>query len=114
MKGREVMGFAIWMISTWGCAALFLGIGVFAGSREEPMWFWSGSTVPSEKVRDIPEYNEANARMWKIYSVPYWICGPVFYLSEIMAAAILILACLVGTVWLIWRYRQIEKEYVMK
>ena len=82
MKGREVMGFAIWMISTWGCAALFLGIGVFAGSREEPMWFWSGSTVPSEKVRDIPEYNKANARMWKIYSVPYWICGPIFYWSR--------------------------------
>ena len=30
MKGREVMGFAIWMISTWGCAALFLGL-VFCG-----------------------------------------------------------------------------------
>ena len=56
-------------------AAFFTGIGVYAMRRKKPMWFYSGSEVKPWQIRDIPAYNRANGKMWKQFSVPFWMCG---------------------------------------
>ena len=82
------------------------------------MGFWSGTTVDPEKVWDLKGYNHANAVMWKCYSIPYWLAfvlSCLGFLGEIyvMAAAVLLgAACVPGLVFLIWRYRVIEKKYI--
>ena len=119
MDGGETAGMIIWLLCTWGCGALFLGIGIYAARREKPMWFWSGSTVDPKTVRDIPAYNRANGRMWTVYSIPYWLGGASVFWGEgtlgwWIGVGLLLLACFPGIGWLIWKYRKIEKEFIQK
>lgn len=101
----------IWLICTWGCAALFTGFSLYARRLKKPMWFWSGSEVPSYKIKDIPAYNKANGIMWSRYSVPFWISGISFFWYRIFAVVLLVLACTVGIIWLIRYYEKISKKY---
>ena len=59
MAGKIIM----WIVC-FGCGALFVGIGVFAWRRKEPMWFYSGTEVDPASITDVPAYNRANAVMW--------------------------------------------------
>ena len=116
---KENIAGAIIMAICCGLSALtFLAIGMHAEKATKPVSFWSGTTVPAEKVRDIPGYNRANAVMWKQFSLPFWaatVLGLLGIWAEAftMASAILLsLACVPGLFFLIWRYRAIEKQYV--
>ena len=70
-------------------------------------------------VVDIPAYNRENSNMWLVYSIPYWISGVVsFFFSAgdfvaMIAVCILMLACIPGLAILIWRYKQIERKYII-
>lgn len=104
----------IWIISSWGCALLFVCIGLYAKHRKKPMWFWSGTTVPEESVSDIPSYNQANCRMWCIYSFPFWIFGISYFIFPIITVILFSIWCTGGIGWLIWYYHQIEKKFIKK
>ena len=118
MDNDSVVGSVIMAPCCGLCAMTFLGIGIWAEKTAKPMGFWSGTTVDPEKVLDLKEYNHANAVMWKSYSVPYWLAfllSCLGFLGEIyvMAAAVLLgVACVPGFVFLIWRYRVIERKYI--
>lgn len=111
-------GTMIMLVCTWGCAALFWFIGRHAQRTEKPAHFWAGTEIDPSQISDIAAYNHANARMWKWYSVPYWISGIVScfgFLGNayiIAGAAILFLACFPGLYFLIRRYRKIERAYI--
>lgn len=107
-----MIGLAIMLICCWGCAALFLGIGLWADRRKTPMNFWAGTEIQPQSVSDIPSYNHANARLWMAYSVPFWLAGVCAFFSDILAGGILLLACFPGLLLLIRGYRGIEKKYV--
>jgi len=49
------------------CAAMFIGIGVYAFRSKKPMHFWSGSEVDPAAIRDIKAYNRANGWMWCVF-----------------------------------------------
>ena len=72
------------------------------------------------KVTDILEYNRANAVMWKIYSIPYWLSGILAclgYFSEIgtyISVAGLGLACVPGLYLLVRQYHKIEKRFILR
>lgn len=104
----------IWIISIWGCAAVFLGLGIYAGKRKEPMKFWAGTTIPPEKVTDITAYNQANSKMWKCYSIPFWVTGISFIWFPTLSAMAMVASATVGTGVLIHHYHKIETEYVLK
>ena len=55
-------GAIIWSIIVFGCAFLFLGIGIYASKREKPMWFYSGTTVDASKISDVKAYNRECGR----------------------------------------------------
>ena len=120
MDKGSLAGTIIMAVCCFGCAALFLGIGVWADRLEKPMHFWSGSTVDPAKVTDLAGYNHANALMWKVYSVPYWVSG-VFsclgYFSRLcfyISLAFLCLACVPGMYLLVRWYLKIEKKYILR
>lgn len=104
-------GQIIWMISVWSCAIIFLSIGIYASQRKEPMWFWSGSTVSNNSIKDIPAYNKENARMWIIYSLPYWICGLAYLWYPKESAIFLMVYVGLGFGGLVGCYLRIEKKY---
>ena len=118
MTGEEIFGVIIMTGIGFLCGALFFGIGIWAERSKKPVHFWTGSTVDPKTVVDIPAYNRENARMWKVYSVPYWLCG-IFALLSIIniqfsaVSHIMIIVATVGIVWLILRYNRICKKYIV-
>ena len=94
----------IWYLTMFGCAALFVGIGVYAKRLETPMWFWSGSQVDPNSITDVLQYNGENARMWFGYSLWFWISGVAWIWNKWVAVVILMLGSTVGIGLLIWTY----------
>ena len=119
MDNESIFGAIIMILCCWSCAALFVGIALHGRKKQTPMGFWSGTSVDSCSVRDIPGYNRENSNMWLIYSVPYWICGMVSFFwgagdfIAIIAVGILMFACIPGLAILIGRYKQIERKYII-
>ena len=101
----------LWWIIVGGCAALFLGIGIYAYRLKTPMWFWSGTAVKAEDITNVPAYNKANGRMWMLYSLWYWASGFVYAVSPLAAVVILMVGSTVGAIGLRFAYRHIEKKY---
>ena len=104
-------GWLVWLISVGGCALAFTGIGIYAYRRKEPMWFWSGSTVRREELTDVKAYNHANGIMWILYSVVHWISTVIYFWYPSIAVTLLVLACTVGLLVLIFVYQKIYKKY---
>ena len=107
------MGAIIWYVTIFGCALLFYGIGIYAKKIDKPMWFWSGSTVDADKITDIKSYNNECSRMWKIYSLWYWISGFAHLISVELAVVILILGCTIGIGILVKTYLHISMNYTI-
>ena len=84
------------------------------------MGFWSGIEVKSEWVKDVPGYNHECAVMWKLYSVPYFLCGILGFLGmfhtafTIAMVILMVLASLVGIIPLIRQYKKIERKYIYR
>ena len=109
----------IFLVTIWGCAALFTGIGVYSLRKKTPMHFWSGSAVDPKTISNVPAYNRANGKMWKQFSVPFWMCG-VLAIGSLwadwcsLAYTILIFAgSVIGGIWLVGRYNRICKKYAV-
>lgn len=107
-------GTIIWSIIVFGCAILFLSIGIYARRREKPMWFYSGTTVDESKISDVKKYNRENSNMWLTYSLWFFASGVVYFFYKWVAVAILVLACTVGIGILVGTYTKIEKKYRVK
>ena len=121
MDKGNLVGTIIMAICCFGCGILFLCIGLHASKAEKPVNFWSGVSVPAEKVSDVLSYNHACAIMWKVYAIPYFIAGVIGCLDfsgdmPIMISSILLFAaaCFPGLPLLIWQYRRIEKKYISR
>lgn len=117
MNGESIFAMIILSFSGFGCGGVFWWIGHWSELRSDPMHFWSGSKVDPEAISDIPAYNRENARMWKLYSIPYWISGLAAIgtgWSDVFAVISLIsitFACTYGIWWLIRSYRNIWNRY---
>ena len=107
-------GAIIWSITVFGCAILFLGMGIYAEKREKPMWFWAGTTVDESKITDVKAYNKENGNMWKLYSLWYFASGIVYFINQVLGVIILVLSCTVGIGILVSTFTRIEKKYKVK
>lgn len=118
MDGKQILGMIIMCAVSFGSGALFFGIGLWAQNKKTPMHFYAGSTIDPKRITDIPSYNEENARMWKIYSLPYFatglmeIAGSYDERLSIAAAVLLFAAGTIGIGWLVWKYKQICSRYM--
>ena len=107
-------GIIIWCITSFGCAILFYGLGVYAEKRKSPMHFWAGTTVDESKITDVKAYNKANARMWKLYSLWYFASWIIYFWNEVISVIILVLSCTLGVGILVATFNRIEKKYKIK
>ena len=117
MEGAQIFGVIMMCFGGFGCGALYFWIGHWAESRKDPMHFYTGTTVDPKTITDVPAYNRENAKMWKQFSVPFWLCGLCafgsIWLESLMTVSIImiVLACTVGIGWLVWKYNRILKTY---
>lgn len=118
MTGKAIVGTVIMAVSCMGSAALFFGIGVWAGRRKTPMHFWAGTEPDPKTVSGIAAYNHENAVMRKGYPIPYWIAGALSLFQAnwcaIAALILLALSCFPGLPLLIRHHQRIEKKYIFR
>ena len=107
-------GAIIGCIVYFGCAILFYCIGIYARRCKKPMWFWSGTEVDPATITDVKQYNNENARMWKLYSLWYVAAGVAAIWNSIVAVIFLALGCTVGMVILVATYNKIHEKYKVK
>lgn len=104
----------IWYLVSFGCAALFFGIGVYAEKLDKPMWFWSGTEVDPAQISDVGQYNHENAVMWKRYALWFVAAGVAELWNSVVALVLLVSGCTVGIALLVYCYGKIEKKYRVK
>ena len=104
----------VWMVIMVPVSALFTGIGIYAMRRKKPMWFWSGSEVRPEEIRDVPAYNRANGWMWIAYSGVFWVSAALSLMNVDAAGAALAAGCLGGIPLLVLAYGRIYARYKAK
>ena len=120
MGNGSVAGAVIMAVCCFGCGLTFDGIALWAKKSSKPVNFWSGTQVDPDKVTDISAYNQANAVMWIVYSIPYWLAGAIGcfgFLGDIFAmvsAILLFFTCFPGAFLLVWQYRKIEVKYLSR
>ena len=120
MDHEAIVGGILTLAISWICGALFYGIGWWSDRKKTPMGFWSGMELKAEWVRDIPAYNHECAIMWKVYSIPYFICGilgllGMFHVYFTVAMVILMVGAIVpGLIFLIRHYKKIELKYISR
>ncbi len=117
MTGEEIFYLIMILGVCFGCGCVFFSMGLWAEKSKKPFGFWTGKEVKPETIRDIPAYNRENGRMWKQYSVPYFLAC-IFAVAGIwlphvkwVPIALIVGACTLGIVWLILRYKRILQKY---
>ena len=101
----------IWYVVNFGCWVLFYLIGIYAGHREKPMWFWAGTEVQETEIRNVPAYNRANGIMWIAFSLVFWTATIVGIWNETIVEHIIGGGCLLGIPALIISWRLIYRKY---
>ena len=120
MEAIDLIGMIIMAICCFGSGIICFSLGYKAEKAEKPVNFWAGKQVDASSISDINGYNHANAVMWKVYSTPYFLAGILSCFScfdeeyMVAGAVFLLLACVPGLILLILRYRQIEKQYIIR
>ena len=114
MDGERILGIVVMIFCSLLCGGIFSGMSLWAKKRKDPMHFYSGTTVDPKRISDVPAYNQANARMWSIYAAPFWLSGIVSFFHLGAAAIIMGVACFPGFLWLIFKYKKICKEYMIR
>ena len=120
MEGERIFGIILMTFVNLMCAGIFYGIGVWAQKRKDPTHFYSGTTVDPKTISDVPAYNRENAKMWKTFSVPFWLSAGCALCSiwaktlMTVCIAFLCFGCTVGIGWLICKYHKILKKYKIR
>ena len=101
----------IWLLIMAPVSLLFTGLGIYAMRRKKPMWFWSGSSVREEDIKDVAAYNRANGIMWLCFSALLWISAILGFLKRESAGPVLLVSCLLSVLLLPVVYGRICKKY---
>ena len=101
----------IWAVIMAPCSLLFTGIGIYAWRRKKPMWFWSGSSVSEDEIRDVKAYNRENGIMWICYSLVFWTSTILGMWNKAGAAVVLAGGCIGGLPLLVIAYNRIYRKY---
>ena len=101
----------IFFIITLGCASLFYCIGIYASKKEEPMSFYSGVEVKTNEITNIKQYNKENAKMWKLFSLWFFISAFLSLFNIMLSSIFLVLGCTLGIIILVRTYTKICEKY---
>ena len=119
VSGDQIFGLIMILGTCFSCGAMVYGIGLWAEKSKKPFGFWTFKEVKGEFISDIPAYNRENGKMWKIYSIPYFLAGFCgiggvwIPLLNVLTICMIISACTFGIGWLIWYYKRISRKYLL-
>ena len=106
-----MLGRILGLISFLMCAFPFLVIGVFNKDSREPFTFWSGDATLKSKVKNVAEYNEEMAVLYKKCAIAFVISGVGWFISPVVGVIMICFDCTLG-IWLVYkRYRKILDLY---
>ena len=98
----------------------FFALGYTAQNKEEPHSLWPGRIIETNGMkRKIKKWNEQVGALLKTYSYLFLLTGLCSFLSQFIPWLYwLVIGCFVilviGTIFLVWRYRELEQEYKIK
>ncbi|MGX8835044.1 hypothetical protein ACWG0P_12665 [Amedibacillus sp. YH-ame6] len=101
------------------CSFLFIGIGIYAMYRKEPMWFYSGSQdeIQEEIFHDVKEYNRKNGYMWILYGIVLMIpplCKSLFSISSVVFLLSYMGIMVFGLIAMMLYWNYLHDQYIMK
>ena len=98
----------------------FFALGYTAKNKEEPHSLWPGKIIETNGMkRRIKQWNEQVSLLLKAYSSLYFITALFSFLSQFISwviwmVAVCLILLVIGTIFLIWRYKELETEYKIK
>lgn len=98
-------------IALFGIAIFIDIIGILAIRDKDPMHFMNGRIVEPEEVRDIPRFNRANAIMWWVFSVIFWVAGALIPAHMEEGIWVIVIGCCVSMFSLPLTYKFLLKKY---
>ena len=115
---EALIGFVI----IFGCGFGINFFGRWAGKQsQKPIGFWAnGNPIDSKSVADIPGYNRAYGKLFRLYAIPFLLSGICILFSSVSdfftyaSLVILLIGGIFGTWWLIRSYQKIEKQYILR
>lgn len=106
-----MVGNIIGLISCLLCAVPFFILSIFGKDNDEPINFWSGDTTLKSKVKNVKEYNEKMALVYKRYAAAFLAAGIGCLILPVAGIIIICLNCTAG-LYLVYRsYRKILRQY---
>ncbi|MCR4648777.1 MAG: hypothetical protein K5776_06840, partial [Lachnospiraceae bacterium] len=107
-----VMGQTIvWLVVMVPISLLFTGIGIYAWNRKKPMWFWTGTEVSEDEIKDVRAYNRANGLMWIAFSLVFWVSTILGIFQIKWAGIFMIIGGIGGGFLVMLSYVLIYKKY---
>lgn len=108
------MGNYIVAFMTLLCAAIITGIGLYAQNSETPVSMWEREKPKPEDLVDVHAYNHANAIMWIVYSLLFWVSGIVALFDSTIASYLMIASVIIGFPIVYAIYKSLRKKYTRK
>ena len=94
------------------CAAIFSLLAYSCFISRRPVSFWSGDKITKDQVTDVRKFNMANAVLWAIYSLFYWIACVCGFVNSKVSIIITIVGLTVGFVGLLIGYNIIKRRFL--
>lgn len=96
----------IWCLCCFLCGFPFLIISICNRKSSEPISFWSGDQTLKSKVKNVKEYNEGMAVLYKKCFICLGITGAAFL---VMPVAGIMMLCFDFTIGIYLTYRNYKK-----
>lgn len=91
-----MLGNIIGLAACFLCAVPFLIVSIYGKDSYEPINFWSGDTTLKSKVKNVKEYNQGMAKLYKKCAFAFFIAGAGCLISLGIGIMIICLNCTFG------------------
>ncbi|RKI99193.1 hypothetical protein D7X87_25665 [bacterium D16-54] len=106
-----MVGGIVGLVSCLMCAVPFLIISVYNKDSKEPINFWSGDTTLKSKVKNVAEYNNRMATLYKRCAIAFLISGIGFLISLFLGVIMICFDCTLGIYLMYRNYKKILNLY---
>ena len=106
-----MVGRMVGLVSCFMCAVPFLIISVYNKDSKEPINFWSGDTTLKSKVKNVTEYNNKMAILYKRCAIAFLISGIGFLILPVLGVIMICFDCTLGIYLMYRNYKKILTLY---
>ena len=114
MAVEDIIAGLIGLIVLWSIALSIVLIVRWYVKRGRPMHLWTGVTLSSEEVSDIPAFNKACCKMFTIYASVFVISGILTFFNSMTGFILTMIVCLLGIIPLGIAHHRLLRKYKRK